>query len=112
MSLFLHNKIRPLTQSSDCFASDRMLSEKLGRGDLLAILSTGAYGFTMSSNYNTRPRPPEVLVKDGKFRVIRERENYEDLIRAKRSDTGEKSVRGLKSWDKFTGSSRHLCVAY
>ena len=71
----------PVCETGDCFATDRLLPKQLNQGDLLAILSTGAYGFVMSGNYNSRPRPPEVLVRDGKFTVIRERESYEDLIR-------------------------------
>ncbi len=50
-------------------------------GDILAITNAGSYGFTMSSNYNSRPRPAEVLVEDGKARLIRKRETFEDLIR-------------------------------
>jgi diaminopimelate decarboxylase len=50
-------------------------------GDLLAVRSTGAYGFSMSSNYNSRPRACEVLVDGDRFRVIRERESYRDLVR-------------------------------
>lgn len=50
-------------------------------GDLLAVMSAGAYGFTMASNYNSRPKTPEVLIKDDKIMVIRARETYEDLIR-------------------------------
>jgi diaminopimelate decarboxylase len=75
-----YDVVGPVCESSDCFASDRKLSRDLKSGDLLAILSAGAYGASMSSNYNTRPRPPEVLVRNGKFRLIRERESYEDLI--------------------------------
>jgi len=73
--------VGPVCESADCFASDRDLPENLQQGDLLAILSAGAYGFTMASNYNSRPRPPEVLVQDGQFKIIRERESYEDLVR-------------------------------
>jgi diaminopimelate decarboxylase len=50
-------------------------------GDILAITNAGSYGFAMSSNYNSRPRPAEVLVEDGKARLIRKRETFEDLIR-------------------------------
>ncbi len=50
-------------------------------GDLLAVMSAGAYGFTMASNYNSRPRTPEVLVKGKDMMVIRQRESYEDLIK-------------------------------
>lgn len=72
--------VGPVCESGDCFASDRMMPKKLDQGDLVAILSAGAYGFTMSGNYNSRPRAPEVLVRDGEFQVIRERETYEDLV--------------------------------
>jgi diaminopimelate decarboxylase len=50
-------------------------------GELLVIMSAGAYGFTMASNYNSRPRVPEVLVKDSELHVIRGREQYADLVR-------------------------------
>jgi diaminopimelate decarboxylase len=73
--------VGPVCESSDCFGENRKLPANVEPGDLLVILSAGAYGFTMSSNYNSRPRPPEVLVRDGSFEVIRERESYEDLIR-------------------------------
>jgi diaminopimelate decarboxylase len=78
--------VGPICESSDCFANDGLLSKEIASGDLLAILSAGAYGFTMSSNYNTRPRPPEVLVHNGEFKVIRERETYDDLIRGEQND--------------------------
>ena len=50
------------------------------RGDLIAIYTAGAYGFTMSSNYNSRPMLPEVLVDGDSFSIIRRRQSYEDLI--------------------------------
>jgi diaminopimelate decarboxylase len=50
-------------------------------GELLAVMSAGAYGFVMASNYNSRPRAPEVLVKGADFHVIRARETYDDLIK-------------------------------
>ena len=50
-------------------------------GDLLAVCTAGAYGFVAASNYNSRPRPPEILVEGDGYRVIRQRETYEDLIR-------------------------------
>ncbi|MGH7807021.1 MAG: diaminopimelate decarboxylase, partial [Thermodesulfobacteriota bacterium] len=59
---------------------DRRLP-RVKRDDLLVILSAGAYGFVMSSNYNTRPRVPEVMVKGEEFFIVRQRETYEDLIR-------------------------------
>jgi len=71
--------VGPVCETADCFGKNRLLPHSLKAGDRLAILSAGAYGFTMSSNYNSRPRPPEILVDRGKYRVIREREQYEDL---------------------------------
>ena len=54
---------------------------ELREGDLLAIMSAGAYGFVMASNYNSRPLPVEALVRDDKFELIRERQTWEDLVR-------------------------------
>ncbi|MCK4425552.1 MAG: diaminopimelate decarboxylase, partial [Deltaproteobacteria bacterium] len=53
----------------------------LNQGSLLAVMSAGAYGFTMSSNYNSRPRVSEVMVKDDHFKLIRKRETYASLLR-------------------------------
>ena len=64
---------------TDTFAWDRLLPE-LQEGDVLALLNAGAYGFSMASNYNSRPRPAEVLVKDGKAMVVRRRETVDDLL--------------------------------
>jgi len=72
--------VGPVCESSDTFATYRALP-KVNEGDLMAIFSAGAYGFTMSSSYNSRPRPCEVLVDGGQFRIIRKRETYEDLVR-------------------------------
>jgi len=71
--------VGPICESADFFAKDRMLPPTK-RGDILAIFTAGAYGFTMSSNYNARCRAPEVLVDGNKFKIIRKRETYEDLI--------------------------------
>lgn len=65
---------------TDNFANDRLLPE-VREGDLLAICNAGAYGFEMSSNYNARLRPAEVIVKDGEAILIRKREEFEDLLR-------------------------------
>lgn len=73
--------VGPVCESSDCFAQDLRLDQRLGQGDLLAILSAGAYGMSMACNYNSRTRPAEVLVDGDSWRVIREREKLEDLIR-------------------------------
>ncbi len=65
---------------TDTFASEREISE-IREGDILAMLNAGAYGFSMSSNYNSRLRPAEVLVIDGKAKLIREREQLDDLLK-------------------------------
>jgi diaminopimelate decarboxylase len=72
--------VGPVCESGDFFALDREMSE-LHEGDLLAIMSVGAYGFVMASNYNSRPRPAEALVRGDKFALIRKRETWEDLVR-------------------------------
>jgi diaminopimelate decarboxylase len=72
--------VGPICESSDFLAKDRKLP-KADQGDLLAVMSAGAYGFSMSSNYNSRPRVAEVLVDKDKVFVIRQREDYDDLIR-------------------------------
>jgi len=71
--------VGPICESADFFGKDRALPP-VKRGDLLSIFTAGAYGFSMSSNYNARGRAPEVLVDDDKFSIIRRRETYEDLI--------------------------------
>lgn len=75
--------VGPVCESGDFLAKDRSLPE-VKPGDLLAVMSAGAYGFVMASNYNSRPRVPEVLVKDSEVHVIRERESYDDLVRGER----------------------------
>ncbi len=69
----------PLCESGDIFARERAIQE-IDEGEILAFLTTGAYGYSMASNYNTRPRPAEVLVSNGESRIIRKRETLEDLI--------------------------------
>ncbi|MBI4715921.1 MAG: diaminopimelate decarboxylase [Nitrospirae bacterium] len=71
--------VGPICESGDFLAKDRKLPEP-APGDLLAVMSAGAYGFAMASNYNSRPRAAEVLVSGDNFFVIRRRERYEDLI--------------------------------
>ena len=75
--------VGPVCESGDFLAKDRALSS-VRSGDLLAVMSAGAYGFVMGSNYNARPRPSELLTAGDRFEVIRERETYEDLIRGER----------------------------
>jgi diaminopimelate decarboxylase len=70
--------VGPVCESGDFLGRDRCLPE-LKRGDLLAVMTAGAYGFTLSSNYNARPRPAEVLVDGANLRVIRERGKIENL---------------------------------
>jgi diaminopimelate decarboxylase len=72
--------VGPICESSDFLAKGRKIP-KPDPGDFLAVMSAGAYGFSMSTNYNSRPRVAEVLVKDDQMFVIRKRESYEDLIR-------------------------------
>ena len=72
--------VGPVCESGDFLAKDRSLPE-VKPGDLLAVMSAGAYGFVMASNYNSRPRVPEVLVNDNEVHVIRARESYDDLVR-------------------------------
>ncbi len=75
--------VGPVCESGDFLAQDRTLPA-VKAGDLLAVMSAGAYGFTMASNYNSRPRAPEILVKGGESFVIRERETFDDLVRGER----------------------------
>jgi len=71
--------VGPVCESSDIVGRDRELPA-LEVGDLVAIRDAGAYGSAMASNYNRRPLPPEVLVDDGKWRVIRRRQTVDDMI--------------------------------
>ncbi len=80
----------PLCESGDILARERLLP-KLSEGDLLAVLNAGAYGFSMSSQYNSKPRPAEVLVNKGRYELIRKRETIKDLLKAQR----------LPGWLKF-----------
>lgn len=75
--------VGPICESGDYFALNRKLP-RVEPNALLAIMSTGAYGFSMSSTYNSRPRVAEVLVKEGNFYLIRERETYQDLVRGEK----------------------------
>jgi diaminopimelate decarboxylase len=70
--------VGPVCESSDFLGHDRELA--LQQGDLLAILSAGAYGMSMASNYNTRPRAAEVMVDGSQCHLIRERETIEQLF--------------------------------
>jgi len=75
--------VGPICESGDFFAHDRLLP-KVKKNDLLALMSAGAYGYVMASNYNVRPRVPEVMVKGDQFKITKERETFEDLMRGER----------------------------
>lgn len=76
--------VGPICESGDFLAKDRALA-RCEPGDLLAVMSAGAYGHTMSSNYNARPRAPEVMARGNRYHVVRERETFEDLVRGERT---------------------------
>jgi diaminopimelate decarboxylase len=71
--------VGPVCESGDFFARDRMMAA-VKPGDLVVVLDAGAYGMSLSSNYNSRGRPAEVLVEGGKVRVVRRRETMRDLL--------------------------------
>jgi diaminopimelate decarboxylase len=84
-----YDVVGPICESGDYLALDRELPSLIP-GEYLAVMSAGAYGFTMSSNYNSRPRPAELMVINGDVRTIKAAESYKDLIR------GEKIPKELK----------------
>lgn len=83
--------VGPICESGDFFAKDRLMPNVMA-GALLAVQTAGAYGYTMSSNYNSRPRPAEVLVDGDRYAVITERERYEDLVRLERASPQWRTV--------------------
>ena len=78
-----YDVVGPVCESGDFFALNRTM-DSVREGDLLVVHSAGAYGFVMASNYNTRVRPPEILVEGDRYAIIRERETYDDLVRHER----------------------------
>ncbi|MCX6627236.1 MAG: diaminopimelate decarboxylase [Candidatus Solibacter sp.] len=72
--------VGPVCETGDFLARDRAMANAMP-GDFLAVSTAGAYGFVLSSNYNSRPRAPEVLVEGATWRIIRQREQYQDLVR-------------------------------
>ncbi|HZM35627.1 MAG TPA: diaminopimelate decarboxylase [Burkholderiales bacterium] len=74
----VYDVVGPVCESGDFLARDRLLAAR--PGDLLAVMSAGAYGMVMSSNYNTRPRAAEVLVSNGEARLVRRRESIESML--------------------------------
>jgi diaminopimelate decarboxylase len=85
------NVVGPVCETGDFFALDREMDD-VQEGDLLAVESAGAYGFVMASNYNSRPRSPEVLVDGDRYAVVTEREDYTDLVRQERLDPDWKTL--------------------
>jgi diaminopimelate decarboxylase len=75
--------VGPICEGTDFFAKQRPMPP-VQRNDLIAIFTAGAYGHTMSSNYNARPMLPEVLVDNNRFTIIRKRQTYDDLVALER----------------------------
>jgi diaminopimelate decarboxylase len=73
-----YDVVGPVCESADFLGRDRKLG--IAAGDLLAVISTGAYGYTMSSNYNTRPRAAEIIVDGNRLHVVRRRETMAELL--------------------------------
>ena len=90
--------VGPVCESADFLAKERKIP-RLNPGELIAVMSAGAYGFSMATNYNSRPRVAEVMVRDDEIHVIRKREEYEDLIR------GEEIPEFLQENTKFQSSN-------
>ena len=75
--------VGPICESGDFLAKDRELPV-VRKGELLAVMSAGAYGFSMASNYNSRPRAAEVMVRGRDYFIVRERETYNDLVKGEK----------------------------
>ena len=78
---YVADVVGPICETGDFLARDRALTQTPAEGDLLALMSAGAYGFTMSSNYNTRPRAAEIMVRGQAWATVRQREELEELVR-------------------------------
>jgi diaminopimelate decarboxylase len=76
----LADVVGPVCETGDFLARNRQIPNA-APGDLLAVLTAGAYGFVLASNYNSRPRPPEILVSGAQWRIVRARETFEDMVR-------------------------------
>jgi diaminopimelate decarboxylase len=85
--------VGPVCETGDFLGKNRELS--LAQGDLLAMFGAGAYGFTMASNYNSRGRPPEVMVDGDRAHLVRERETTADLLRSERRLPGHATTRQI-----------------
>jgi diaminopimelate decarboxylase len=79
------NVVGPVCESGDFLALDRKLPA-VEAGEYLAVLGAGAYGFVMSSTYNARPRPPEIMVEGDRYFIARQRETVNDLLRGETTD--------------------------
>jgi diaminopimelate decarboxylase len=84
--------VGPVCETGDTFTTQRTLPSAQA-GDLVAIMAAGAYGFVMASNYNSRPLPPEILVKDGNYTIIRQRQDIRDILEGDILPDTESSVR-------------------
>jgi diaminopimelate decarboxylase len=72
--------VGPICETSDCFGSGRKLPE-LKQNDLIVLADTGAYGYSMGSNYNLRGRPAEILFKEnGELKIVNKAQDYDDLL--------------------------------
>ena len=80
---FIADIVGPVCETTDYLARDRSLPQ-VQRGEILAVKDAGAYGFTLASNYNSRPRAAEVLVDSQSYQIVRKRESYEDLVRGEK----------------------------
>jgi len=80
---FVADIVGPVCETTDYLARDRTLPQ-VQRGEILAVKDAGAYGFTLASNYNSRPRAAEVLVDSHSYQIVRKRESYEDLVRGEK----------------------------
>jgi diaminopimelate decarboxylase len=78
----VYDVVGPVCESADVLGYDRDL--KIEANDLIAVKSAGAYCFVMASNYNARPRPPEVMVDHDEIHIVRQRESIEDLTRTEK----------------------------
>ena len=86
----IYDVVGPVCESADVLAHARALSAH--EGDIVALLSAGAYGFVMSSNYNSRPRAAEVMIDGDDVTLIRERETFDDLVRLERPQTSQTNI--------------------
>ena len=80
---FVADIVGPVCETTDYLARERTLPQ-VQRGEILAVRDAGAYGFTLASNYNSRPRAAEVLVDSESYQIVRKRESYEDLVRGEK----------------------------